>query len=151
MGKNIFGCFLKVGFDPSLDEQAAMQLAKKFHPYLWGDTGINSILKGLVFEDYGKDIELILLQFHIKPTLEEEFRIKQIEYYRKSEKSIGVSVIINDNNFFFLNEDGRMAFLKKEISNRIELLWEVVKKKKLDTDMPRLKQDFLRIWEECFT
>ena len=142
---NIFGCFFKVGFDPNLSEQDFKNLADTFKAYIWGEKGISDTLKKLKHEDYGKDLVFALFQFNVKPTPYELQRLKEIEPYRKNEKSIGIPIIVNDENFFNKSEAGRTSFLKHSIIQKLDLLAEVVKKKKLDTNMEQLKTDLEKI------
>jgi hypothetical protein len=142
---NIFGCFFKVGFDPTLSEQDFSSLADTFKVYIWGEKGICDTLKKLKREDYGKDLVLALFQFNIKPTPMELQGLKEIEPYRKNEKSIGIPIIVNDENFFNKSDEGRYSFLKQSIIQKLDLLAEVVKKKKLDTNMEQLKIDLQKI------
>ncbi len=142
---NIFGCFFKVGFDSNLSEQDFSNLADMFKVYIWGEKGICDTLKNLKHEDYGKDLVLVLFQFNVMPTPMELQRLKEIEPYRKNEKSIGIPIIVNDENFFSKSEDGRYSFLKQSILQKLDLLAEVVKKKKLDTNIGRLKTDLQKI------
>jgi len=142
---NLFGCFFKVGFDPSLSEQDFKNLADSFKAYIWGEKGISDKLKKLKHEDYGKDLVFALFQFNVMPTPYELQRLKEIEPYRKNEKSIGIPIIVNDENFFSKSEAGRNSFLKQSIIQKLELLTEVVKKKKLDTNMEQLITDLQKI------
>lgn len=142
---NIFGCFFKVGFDPNLSEQDFADLANTFKAYIWGEKGICDTLKKLRHEDYGKDLKLALFQFYVKPTPMELQKLKEIESYRKNEKSIGVPIIVTDENFFSKSEEGRHSFLKQSILQKLDLLAEVVKKKKLDTNMEQLKSDLKKL------
>src|SRR5204863_1979348 len=56
MNDNIFGCFLKIGFDPKLTGQDAIDLANAFRAYVWGEKGICNTLKKLKHQDYGSDL-----------------------------------------------------------------------------------------------
>jgi len=143
--KNILGCFFKVGFDPNLNEQDFTNLANTFRPYVWGEKGICDTLKKLKHEDYGKDLKLALFQFNVKPTPLELQRLKDIEPYRAKEKSIGIPIIVTDENFFNKSEEGRYSFLKQSVVQKLDLLAEVVKKKKLDTKMDLLKSDLQKL------
>ncbi|MFZ0596116.1 MAG: hypothetical protein WAM46_03975 [Flavobacterium sp.] len=145
---NIFGCFMKIGFDPNLSEHDFMDIDKIFSPYLWGERGISNELKKLKYNDYGEDLLLALFHFNVKPTLIELQKLKSIGSYRKNEKSIGISIIINDENFFNKSELERYDFLKQSIFQKLDLLEEVVKKKKLDTSMNLLKTDLKRVLKE---
>lgn len=142
---NIFGCFFKIGFDPNLNEQDFSNLADTFKVYIWGEKGICDTLKKLKHEDYGKDLVLALFQFNVKPTPIEAQRLKEIEPYRSKEKAIGIPIVVTDENFFSKSEEERHSFLRQSILQKIDLLAEVVKKKKLDTQMDLLKSDVQKL------
>lgn len=139
--ENFFGCFFKVCFDPNLSEQDFAKLAEMFRDIIWGEKGICNTIKILKHQNYGKDLELVLFQFYLKPTLSEVQNIKEIESYRKNEKSIGVPIIVNDDNFFDHSDDERRKFLKQSVLQKLEKLSEVVKKRKLDTNIDLLRVD----------
>ena len=142
----ILGCFVKFGFDPNLTEQDFNDLEKIFTPYVWGEKGVATILKELKKNlYYGKDLELALFQFHVKPTQLELSYLKEIGRFSSKEKAIGIPIIINDENFFTKSEGDRYDFLKQSILQKLDLLAEVVKKKKLDTNMEQLKIDLEKI------
>lgn len=145
MGDNILGCFLKVGFDPNLKRGEAHELGNQVSSYIWGERGISDKLKTLKSVDYGNDLDLVLLEFHVKPTLTELSYLKEIGSYRKKEKSIGVPIIITDENFFSKTEEERYRFLKESILNKMSFLANVVKRRKLDTDVNKLKADVDKI------
>lgn len=142
---NILGCFASgpsINYDASPDEmEKAEQKGRIFRSYIWGENGIDIELKRLKHEDYGKDVRLILFQFYLNPFSDELQSLKEIESYRKSEKSVGVPIIVTDDNFFNKSEEERYYFLKESILKKIEPLAEVVKKRKLDTKMGLLKSD----------
>ncbi|WP_285010117.1 hypothetical protein [Pedobacter faecalis] len=142
---SIFGCFFRIGFDLDLNEQDFSNLANTFRAYIWGDRGICDVLNRLNHEDYGKDLKLALFQFYVNPLPIEMQLLKPIENYRKREKSIGIPIIINAENFFSKSEKDRYRFLKQSILQKLDLLAEVVKQKKLDTNMDQLKLDLQSI------
>lgn len=143
--ESIFGCFLKVGFIQNLSEKEFMSIADTFKVYIWGNKGVCNVLKQLNNNNYGQDLRLALFQFYVKPTEIELQSIKEIEPYRKKEKSIGIPIVINDDNFFNKSEEERYKFLKQSVLQKLDLLAEVVKKKKLDTNMEQLKMDLQNI------
>ena len=57
------------------------------------------------------------------------------------EKSIGIPVILDQENFFKLTETDRQKFFHSTILKRLELLREKVKRNKLDLDIEKLKID----------
>jgi hypothetical protein len=145
MNDNILGCFMKIGFDPNKSEQDFIDLDKAFTPYVWGSKGISNTLKKLKHKDYGNDLVLALFQFNVEPTPMELQYLKEIESYRKKEKSIGIPIIVTDENFFNKSEAERYDFLRESILQKLDLLEQVVKKKKLDTNMELLKADVKKI------
>lgn len=146
---NFFGCFVSITHPyPDVSQQEkdlAVEQAKLFHNYIWGEKGICEILHKLNQNDYGKDLKLALFQFYVNPIEYELNNLKEIEPYRKNEKSIGIPIVINYKNFFSQTDEGRNEFLKKSIFQKLELLTEVVKKKKLDTNVDLLKSDLHKV------
>jgi hypothetical protein len=128
-----------------LQKENAKKQGDLFRQYVWGDKGICDTLKKLNQDDYGKDLKLALFQFYVNPIAYELDNLKEIEAYRKNEKSIGIPIVVNDKNFFSQTEEGRYSFLKQAILQKLDLLKEVVKKKKLDTNMEQLKTDLQQI------
>lgn len=147
--KNIFGCYVSypsLMYDATeLQKENAKKQGDLFREYVWGEKGICYTLKKLNQEDYGKDLKLALFQFYVNPIAYELDNLKEIEAYRKNEKSIGIPIVVNDKNFFSQTEEGRYSFLKQSILQKLDLLAEVVKKKKLDTKMELLKADLEKL------
>lgn len=130
------------------DDQKTKDLAAKksklFETYIWGDNRFDGTIKKLKHQDYGKDLILILFKFYVNPIPYLLQNLKEIENYRKNERAIGIPIIINDDNFFNKTEEERYDFLKKSILQKLNILGEVVKKKKLDTNMELLKADVIK-------
>lgn len=150
--KNKFlGCFTSgpaIVYDASKTEHEKLQelnqkskIAESFRHYISSENGISYILKKLKSTDYGQDIAIILFQFYLYPLPYELQHLESVEGYRKNEKSFGLSIIVNDENFFSKTEGERYDFLKEAILKKIDLLAEIVKKKKLDTNVVLLKSD----------
>lgn len=123
----------------------------EFRSYIWGEKGVYNSLRQLRHRDYGKGLKLILFQFYINPISYELNSLKEIESYRKSEKSIGIPIIITDNNFFNLSEENRYIYIVKTILDKINLLNKIVTKNKLDFNLKHLKSDIkdLKIFPKC--
>ena len=134
---NIIGCFVS---SMNGDDNGDL-----FRSYLWEEKGICHTLKKLKHEDYGKDILMILFQFYVNPIPYLRQNLKEIESYRKNEKSIGIPVIVTNENFFSKSEEARYGFLKHSILHKLDILTQVVKKKKLDTNMEFLKADISKL------
>lgn len=142
---NILAFFLSY---PSLPidapEDVSEEVIKKgdeFRSYIWGKKGIDVFLKSLSYVDYGKDLKRILFQFYIMPCDFERIHIKEIEQYRKKEKAIGIPIIV-ERSFFQFSETERRKFLVSSMLSKFNLLGNVVKNKKLDTNMTKLVHDF---------
>jgi hypothetical protein len=148
----IFGCFISyqaLGFDSNKeDEELSKSQGDLFRTYIWGEKGISDTLKKLNNEEYGKDLKLALFQFYVNPIPIELQSLKEIESYRKNEKSIGIPIIVTDENFFSKSEEGRYSFLKQSILQKLDLLAAVVSKRKLDTNMELLKADTMKVLDE---
>lgn len=134
---NILGCFVS--------SNRKDEMAPNFDLYIWGDKGISKRLNVLINETYGIDMMLILLQFYVNPIPYLRQHLKEIEGYRRNEKSIGIPIIVNEENFFSKSESERFEFLKRSILEKLDLLSEVVRKKKLDTNVSLLKADVERV------
>jgi hypothetical protein len=113
---NLIGFYASFGFDDNDEE-----LVKT---YLWGDNGLKDKLKSLKWQEYGQDVHLILFQFYVKPIQYLRDNLREIENYRRKEKSIGISLIIDEQNFFKLDATDGQVFLKKAILNKLEILKE---------------------------
>jgi hypothetical protein len=146
---NILGCFISgqpVNYnDDQKTKETASNNSKLFESYIWGEKGICNSLKKLNHIDYGNDLILILFQFYVNPIPYLLSNLKEIEAYRKKEKSIGIPIIINNDNFFNKSEANRFEFLKQVILEKLDLLKDTVKSKKLDTDIDKLKLDLEQV------
>lgn len=147
--ENLLGCYVSypsLMYDATeIQKQKARDEGDLFSIYIWGNEGISDTLKKLKYENYGNDMNLILLEFYVNPIPYLRQNLKEIESYRKKEKAIGIPIIVTDENFFSKTEEARYRFLKEAILNKMDLLENVVKKKKLDTDVKKLKADIDRI------
>ena len=145
----IFGCYVSITLAMPTADQKTKDLfneqGKLFRSYIWGEKGVSDILKKLKHEDYGNDLKLILFQFYVNPIPCELEHLEPIERYRKKEKSIGIPIVVNNDNFFSKSEEERYHFLQQSIFEKMDILAEVVKRKKLDTKMDLLKSDLKRI------
>lgn len=135
---NILGCFVS--------SMIGDNFGPIFRDYIYLKHGIKNKLTVLNATNYGLDLNLALFQFYVNSSLYELENLKNIENYRKKEKSIGIPIIINDENFFSKSEEQRWAYLRQTIFEKLDLLSEVVKKKKLDTNMALLISDLEKAW-----
>ncbi len=119
----------------------AIKRGDEFRTYIWGEKGIDVLLKSLSYVDYGKDLKRILFQFYIMPCDYERIHIKEIEQYRKNEKAIGIPIIV-ERSFSQFSETERREFLVSSMLSKFTILGNVVRNKKLDTNMTKLVHDF---------
>lgn len=141
---NIFACFVSY---PSLvadvSEQIKDEAIKKgdmFRSYIWGEAGLDRYLKNIQYSDYGQDLKRILFQFYALPCDYERVHIRDIENYRKREKAIGISIII-ESDFFQYSDAQRKCILVSSIISKIEGLKDVIEKNRLDTNIEQLVLD----------
>ena len=80
--------------------------------HLWGENGLKNRFSTLKWQDYGTDIVLILFEFNVNPIPYLRDNLKEIGSYRRKEKSIGIPTILDNENFFGLDENGQLDFLK---------------------------------------
>ncbi|CAN0597178.1 unnamed protein product, partial [Ectocarpus sp. 12 AP-2014] len=102
---NIIGVYASFGFGETKKE-----LVKE---YLWGEYGLKNKYYALKWQNYGNDVVLILFEFYVNPIPYLRGNLKEIGSYRRKEKAIGIPVIIDDENFFKLDETGRLEFLNQ--------------------------------------
>lgn len=131
--EKILGCFVSANIGDAMGPE--------FRSYIYGENKIEKTLKILKNKDYGQDLKLILFQFYINPIPYLLNNLKEIESYRKKEKSIGIPIVINEDNFFSKNESERYDFIRESLLQKIDLLAEVSKKNKLDINIELLKSD----------
>lgn len=141
---NIFACFVSY---PSLvadvSEQTKDEAIKKgdmFRSYIWGEAGLDRFLKKIQYSDYGQDLKRILFQFYVLPCDYERVHIRDIENYRKREKAIGISIII-ESDFFQYSDAQRKCILVSSIISKTEELKEIIAKNRLDTNFEQLVLD----------
>lgn len=127
------GCFISSDIDDPVSDS--------FVDYVYGSHGVSNLINKLSSEKYGNDLKIILFQFYVNPDPYLLEHLKEIENYRKKEKAIGIPIIINESNFFNKSHSERILILKKRMLDKMDLLSEVIKRKKLDTKMDLLIDD----------
>ncbi|MGG5487116.1 hypothetical protein [Gaetbulibacter sp. PBL-D1] len=109
--------------------------------YLWSDSGLKNKLAHLKWKNYGQGLQIILFQVYVKPIPYERRNLREIENYRPKEKSIGIPIILDNENFFKLSETDRQQFFAESIVKKLGLVELKVKRNKLDFDILRLITD----------
>ncbi|MBC6996054.1 hypothetical protein QWY85_19305 [Neolewinella lacunae] len=147
--ENLFGCFVSgpslLGDATKHEDEAAEEKGKSFRRYIWGDIGIDHLLKQVVNIEYGNDVKLILFQFYLNPLQYELDHLDKGEGFRKREKSIGKNIIVTDENFFEKTEGERLEFLEASILNSLIQL-EEEHKGKLDTRFDLLIREVKKLF-----
>jgi hypothetical protein len=148
--ENILGCYVSSHASLRRSSQETIDPAERkgelFRSYIWGEVGICDTLKTLRHEDYGTDLVMVLFQFYVNPVPYLRQHLAEVEPYRRNEKAIGIPIVVNDENFFDKSENERRDFLRKTILQKLDLLEQVVRRKKLDTNVSLLKADVVKIF-----
>lgn len=109
---NIFACFVSYpSFAASVSEQTKDEVIRKgdmFRSYIWGEAGFDRFMKRIPYSNYGQDLKRILFQFYVLPCDYERMHISDIENYRKREKAIGISIIIENDFFNIMTHKGNV-------------------------------------------
>ncbi|MCB0373400.1 MAG: hypothetical protein KDD31_10350 [Muricauda sp.] len=109
--------------------------------YLWSDSGLKNKLAHLKWKNYGQGLQIILFQVYVKPISYLRRNLREIENYRPKEKSIGIPIILDNENFFKLTETERQQFFAESIVEKLGLVELKVKRNKLDFDITQLIAD----------
>lgn len=107
--------------------EEAIKRGDEFRTYIWGEMGIDVLLKSLSYIDYGKDLKRILFQFHIMPCDYERIHIKEIEQYRKKRKSNRNTYYCRTLFFFSFQKQREENFLYLQCSQNLTY-WEMLSK-----------------------
>jgi hypothetical protein len=139
------GCFVSwpaTNWDDEVSVvDAAHDKARIFRTFVWGPGGIFDFLESIRSSDYSEEISLILFQFFLNPSKHEVETRKEIGSYRKSEKSISISVFVNDASFFDVGENEKMVFMKEIILQKLKALGVAARKRKLELNIEKLMKD----------
>lgn len=146
---SIFGCYVSNYLgemnDPQEKKNEAQEQGKIFRNYIWSEKGIDSSIKTLNRFCYGNDLELILFQFYLNPVSLQIKELEDIAIYKKRERSIKIAIIINNANFFSRDEKQRQDFIRSAMIRKMDLLEDIVIKKKLDTKIDQLRNDLMKV------
>lgn len=128
-----------IGFYASFNAGETDQESVK--SYLWSDSGLKNKLAHLKWKNYGQGLHIILFQVYVQPIPYLRKNLREIENYRPKEKSIGIPVILDNENFFKLSESDRQQFFAETIVDKLGLVELKVKRNKLDFDISQLIAD----------
>lgn len=121
-------------------ECRAMNSGNVFRTLMQGEGGLFNPLKDLAATDYGRDMEHILLDFHINPCDYELETIRTVESFHKKTKSIRAAVVVGEA-FFGLSDTERRRWIAERITERLRQIGQVAARQGLDTDIVRLVAD----------
>lgn len=147
MTDNLIGVYASFSINPRENDEEKMVRERKeneFKEYLWGkdrEGGLSKHLKEIGSTQYGKDLKKILLQFSVNPVPEWPQPTKEVENYRPNERSIGVWITIDDDNFFSKDEKHRQEYIKREVLDRLLEIKKRFATRKLDSDIDKLIAD----------
>lgn len=140
-GQSIIGYFrsLEIAWDASTEQEDMYELkGAEFKRYF---DELEQKTASLNYQDYGSDIELILLEFHLFTNHETAKHYEDLENYRPKEKSIAANILIYNENFFDKSDDERRKFLAQSILSRISALQKRLARTNLDTNIDKLVID----------
>jgi len=109
--------------------------------YLWSENGLKNKFVHLKWKNYGQGLQIILFQIYVKPIPYLRKNLREIENYSPKEKSIGIPIILDNENFFKLSEADRQQFFAESIVEKLGLVKLKVKRNKLEFDISQLIAD----------
>lgn len=120
---------------------------KTFQPYIYGDSGVSTLIDRQLKDNYGIGLDLILFSWicydrdsDVVPIL------RPVSNYNKSERSISVKVNVTYNNFFDRGEEGRRRFVIERITEGLYLVKNKLKKnKEVNIEFDLLISDFTQL------
>ena len=125
--------FVKAG-DPRVGEM--------IDPYIWGLSGIRTLLKPLGEKNYGDGLILLLIQFYV----EGQFPIfgpaelKVLNYSTKN-KDIAVTIPVTPSRFHEVGEAQRREFVLQSTLDAITAVEHRLQKRHLNIDFDLLRHD----------
>lgn len=129
----MIGYFVASG-DPRVDTM--------FAPYIWGSTGIRTLLESLEDKNYGDGLTLLLIQFHV----EGQFMILgsaelKVRNYSTKTKNIAVVIPVTLSRFHEVGEAQRREFVLKSTLDAITAVEHRLQKRHLNIDFDLLRRD----------
>jgi hypothetical protein len=134
---SLFGYFIKAGDD---------KVSELIAPLIWGREGILSLLESVSKKDYGRDLELVLIQYYV----EGEFPVHgpeemKVGRYSSKEKNIAVAITVHKHNFHNLERNDRKDFVSKTSLDAFEAVAKKLSKRKLYFDFENWINDIKEV------
>ena len=127
-----------------------------FRPYIWGHNGLGDVVERFLSgRNYGSDLELILVKYHVYGMFEPDWALGDIRVsnYMSKTKDVAVSFPVKPHQFKDVSERERRLFVVNTTLQAIDLVEKKLGKRKLDIDFESLRRDvkeatdeYLRTW-----
>ncbi len=149
--KSILGCF--VSFTSlNLDGDTKTEANEKefrdiFLSYISGEKSISYFFQRMIGR-YGEDLDLILFEFYLNPSLLYLKNPNKIGSYRKKEKSFSIPIFVIEEDFFRLTDLSRRKFLAQSVIEGFDLLKPVIIRRKLNIEIDLIKSNAISCLSE---
>lgn len=140
----IIGYFLKVGIGGDRADSL-------FSPHLFGERGFKTyLLKTLSQGKYGKDLELILIQYYLegKSLPDNSPHEPRLANYSSKNKDIAIAFSVTRDKFYNVSNIKRRQFIVDTTLQAIDMVKGRLGKRKLDIDFETLRKDVKKAAEE---
>ena len=128
--------------------QSGGDLPRKIERHLWGSNGLAEVMKELRYSEYGKDLQLILIEYYIEGTIPTPIPTDLVVgRFHPKDKSIGVVVPATRDMFDSGRYAGPRQFLADTTLAAVAAVAAKYSKKRYDTDFVALQRDVARIVE----
>jgi len=129
----MFGYFVLAG-----DPRVGLML----RPYIWGPTGIRTLLKITDDEPYGTGLNSLLIKFYV----EGQFPISgpaelKVRRYSTRTKNITVAIPVTPSQFHEVGEAQRREFILKSTLDAVSAVERRLQKRHLNIDFALLRRD----------
>ena len=114
-----------------------------FSPYIWGPSGLGTLLEPLRQKPYGDDLILLLIQFYVEGQFSyfyfpSQFKVKN---YSTKNRDIAVVIPVTRSVFHEASEEQRREFVLRSTLEAISAVRARLEKRKVNVDFDRLVKD----------
>ncbi|QKJ30358.1 hypothetical protein HQ865_11510 [Mucilaginibacter mali] len=125
------------------------EVCDMFKPYVWGKHGIDTVMKIELSNDYGTDLNLLLIQYYVEGKFSNYLPIEpKLGNYKKDSKDITIAIGVTRKGFHEKEEFERREFVVDSTLLAIKLSKNKLFKKKLNIDFDKLLNDVKRVADE---
>lgn len=114
-----------------------------FAPYIWGPSGLGTLLEPLRHKPYGDDLILLLIKFYVEGRFSYFYfpsRFK-VENYSTKNRDIAVVIPVTRSVFHEVSEEQRREFVLRSTLEAIAAVRARLEKRKVNVDFDRLVKD----------